>query len=228
MATPKRIIIVGGGKVGSDLAALLLASDHQVQVIEIRRSAIAYLERDLPNSTIVLGNGTDPDLLEAVGIRNANVVAAMTGTDETNLVITSLSRFEFGVPRTIARINHPRNAWMFTEEMGVDVAVNQADLMAHLIAEEMSLGDMMTLLKLHTGSYSLVEERVHPGAIAAGRVVRNLDLPDHCVLTAIIRDGQLIPPRGDTVIQPGDEILAVVHAAHMERLAALLGEPARP
>lgn len=225
MATPIRIIIVGGGRVGNDLAALLLASEHHVQLIEMRRDEIDHLQRDLPRGRIILGNGTDPDLLESEGIREANVVAAMTGADETNLVVTSLAHFEFGVPRTIARVNHPKNAWMFTPDMGVDVALNQADLMAHLIAEEMSLGDMMTLLKLHKGHYSLIEERVHPQALAAGRAVRNLELPAKCVLTAIIRDGQLIPPRGDTVIQPNDEVLAVVHAAHTAQLAALFGKP---
>jgi trk system potassium uptake protein TrkA len=147
----------------------------------------------------------------------------MTGADETNLVITSLARFEFKTPRIVARVNHPKNAWLFTAEMGVDVALNQADLMAHLIAEEMSLGDMMTLLKLRKGQYSLVEEKVHPTAVAAHRAIRDLDLPAECVLTAIIRQGQLIIPRGDIILQPADEILAVIHASQAARLAALLG-----
>ena len=101
-------------------------------------------------------------MLEAAGIRQANVVAAVTGADETNLVVTSLARFEFDVPRTIARVNNPKNAWLFTPEMGVDVALNQADLMAHLIAEEMSLGDMMTLLKLRQGSSPWWRKRSTP------------------------------------------------------------------
>ena len=90
------------------------------------------------------------------------MLAAVTGEDEVNLVITTLARFEFNVPRVIARVNNPKNAWLFTPEMGVDVALNQADILAHLIAEEMSLGDMMTLLKLRKGEYSVVEEKVHP------------------------------------------------------------------
>jgi trk system potassium uptake protein TrkA len=108
--------------------------------------------------------------------------------------------------------------------MGVDVALSQADLMAHLIAEEMSLGDMMTLLKLRKGQYALVEEKVHPSAEAAGKAIRNLSLPQECVITAIIRKGELIIPRGDTVLQPADEILAVVHSSQTEHLAKLLGE----
>ena len=150
----------------------------------------------------------------------------MTGTDETNLVVCSLARLEFKVPRIIARVNNPNNAWLYTPEMGVDVALNQTDLLAHLVAEEMSLGDMMTLLKLRKGLYSLVEEKVHPNSAAVGKAVHELALPDRCVLAAIIRKGELLVPRGDTVLQPADEMLAVVHRAEAAQLAAILG-PAR-
>ncbi len=218
-----RVIVVGGGKVGTHLAELLLAGGHRVTVIEGRPEALARLGHQLPGGAVLAGSGTDPALLERAGIREADVLAAVTGDDETNLVATSLARFEFGVPRTIARVNNPKNAWMFTPAMGVDVALNQADLMAHLIAEEMSLGDMMTLLKLRKGQYSLVEEKVHPEAPAAGKAVRDLELPPECVLTAIIRRGDLLIPRGDVVLQPADEVLAVVHVAEAERLARLLG-----
>ncbi len=217
------VVIVGGGKQGTYLASILLTEGYRVKIIEVRREEIPRLHADLRPEVVVPGNGTDPNLLEAAGIRQADVVAAVTGADETNLVIASLARFEFNVPRTIARVNNPKNAWMFTPEMGVDVALNQADLIAHLIAEEMSLGDMMTLLKLRKGQYSLVEEKVDPTAIAAGKAVRDLNLPAECILAAVIRKGQLLIPRGDTVLQPADEVLAVVHASQLARLAALLG-----
>jgi trk system potassium uptake protein TrkA len=209
--------------VGAYLASLLLAEGYGVKIIEVRREEMPRLQQDLPAEALVQGSGTDPGVLEAAGIRKASVVAAVTGADETNLVITSLARFEFGVPRTIARVNNPKNAWMFISEMGVDVALNQADLMARLIAEEMSLGDMMTLLELRKGQFSLVEEKVHPLAAAAGKAIRDLNLPAECVLTAIIRKGQLLIPRGDTVLQPADEVLAVVHTDQVPQLAALLG-----
>jgi trk system potassium uptake protein TrkA len=217
------VIVVGGGKQGTYLASILLAEGYRVKIIEVRREEIPRLHADLRPEVAVPGNGTDPNLLEAAGIRQADVVAAVTGADETNLVVASLARFEFSVPRTIARVNNPKNAWMFTPEMGVDVALNQADLIAHLIVEEMSLGDMMTLLKLRKGQYSLVEEKVDPTAIAAGKAVRDLNLPAECILAAVIRKGQLLIPRGDTVLQPADEVLAVVHASQLARLAALLG-----
>jgi trk system potassium uptake protein TrkA len=217
------VIIVGGGKVGGHLAALLLGEGHRVAVVEIRQGHVAALERDLPGEAVILGSGTDPVLLEAAGIRRADVVAAVTGEDEVNLTVTGLARFEFQVPRIIARVNNPRNAWMFTNEMGVDVALNQADLMARLIEEEMSLGDMVTLLKLRRGQYSLVEQRVHPSAPAVGKAVREIAWPEECSLAAVIRMGQMHIPRADLVLQPEDEVLAVVHAEHALQLAALLG-----
>lgn len=220
-----RVIVVGGGRVGADLAALLLAEGHTVTVIEAHDDEVKTLKRDLPQGAVVYGNGTDPAILEAQGVRDADVVAAVTGADETNLVTASLARFEFHVPRVIARVNHPKNAWMFTPEMGVDVALNQADLMAHLIREEMSVGELATLLKLRKGAYSLVEEKVHPAAPAASKRVADLALPHECTLTAVIRGGKLLIPRPDLVLQPDDEVLAVVHSSAMPALAALLGPP---
>lgn len=219
-----RVIIVGGGRVGTQLALLLLAGRHQVKVIETRVREVRHLHEDLPEGSLVVGSGTDPAILEAAGIRDVDVVAAVTGSDEVNLVVTSLARIEFGVPRTIARVKDPRNGWMFSSVMGVDVALSQADLMAHLIAEEMSLGNMMTLLKLQKGHYSLVEEKVHPASAASGKAIQDLPLPVECILAAVIRKGRLIIPHGDTVLQPADEVLAVVHVSQAAQLAAILGE----
>jgi trk system potassium uptake protein TrkA len=131
-----KVIIVGGGKVGTSLALLLLEKGYAVKVIEAEREKVSRLQQDLPADAVTLGNGTDPVVLEAAGILGVNVVAATTGQDETNLVVTNLARFVFNVPRVVARVNNPKNAWMFTPMMGVDVAVNQANLMASLIAKE--------------------------------------------------------------------------------------------
>ena len=181
------------------------------------------LRERLPGETLVAGSGTDPAVLEALDVRSADVVAAVTGNDAVNLVATSLARFEFGVPRTIARVKDPRHGWMFTREMGVDVTVDQADIMARLVAEQMSLGNMMTLLKLSRGAYSLVEEQVHPQAPAAGKRIMDLRFPEECILAGVLRAGRLIIPHGSTVLLPGDEVLAVVHASRAEELAAILG-----
>lgn len=219
------VMIVGGSKVGTYLARILLADGHKVNVIEGSREDFERAAQELPPDVLVFGSGTDPNVLELAGIRNVDVVAAVTRTDETNLVITSLARFEFDVRRTIARVNIPKNAWLFTPAMGVDVALNQADLMAHLIAEEMSLGEMMTLLKLKKGQYSLVEYKVGSRAVASGRAVKDLNLPRECVLTAIIHGGNLLIPRGDTVLAPDDEVFALVHVSQLDALAAILKSP---
>ena len=218
-----KVVIVGGGRVGGYLAGLLAGAGHRVRVVERDPETARLLALELPEGTVIAGSGTDPSALEAAGIREADAAAAVTGADETNIVVTSLARFEFGVPRTIARVKNPKNAWMFTPEMGVDVALNQADLLGHLLAEEMSMGDMTTLLKLRKGQFSLVEEKVHPRAAAAGKTVGELRLPAECVLVAVLRKGEMLLPRPDLVLRPADEVLAVVHATEAGRLAALLG-----
>ncbi len=217
------VIIVGGGKTGSNVAELLLKEKQRVVVVEHRPDIIERLRQELPPECVVEGDGSLPSVLEQAGVSEANVVAAVTGEDEANLVVCMLARFEFSVPRIIARVNNPKNAWLFKAEMGVDVALNEADMMAHLVAEEMSLGDMITLLKLRKGQYAIVEEKVHPMAMAVGKAIRELMLPPQCVLAAIIRKGELIIPKGDVILQPADEILAVVHSSEAATLASLLG-----
>lgn len=220
------VIIVGGGNTGSHLAKLLLADGkHTVKVIEERASLLEKLRTELPKDCIITGDGSSPTALEAAGIDKALVLAAVTGSDETNLVITSLARFEFNVPRIIARVNNPKNAWLFTAEMGVDVALNQADILAHLVAEEMSLGDMMTLLKLKRGEYSLVEEKVFPTAPVCGKSLKEITLPTESTIVAVIRNHQLIIPHGNTVLEANDEVLALVHGTRLAEFAMLLASP---
>lgn len=219
------VIIVGGGKTGSQLAAQLLAEGHTVKVVEDRPQVLERLLQEMPEEAVVSGDGSSPEVLEAAGVARADVLAAVTGDDEANLVITNLARFEFKVPRTIARVNNPKNAWLFDHQMGVDVALNQTDILAKLIAEEMSLGDMMTLLKLRRGEYSIVEEKVHSQAVVVGKALREIQLPAECVFVAVLRKNQLIVPNGDTVLQPVDEVIALVHASHLSDLARLLGKP---
>jgi trk system potassium uptake protein TrkA len=149
----------------------------------------------------------------------------VTGSDETNLVITALGKFEFNIPRVIARINNSKNAWLFTSDMGVDVALNQAEILAKLTAEEMSIGDMMVMLKIRRGKYSLVEEKIAPNAQAVGRALKDLSLPANCVISGIIRHGEIVMPRGVTVLEEADEILALVDDSSREQLAKLLGRP---
>jgi trk system potassium uptake protein len=217
------VLIVGGGRIGAYLAALLAGAGDAVCLVEVAPHRVDHLRRTLGGITVVHGSGTDPTVLESAGARRAPTVVAVTARDETNLVVTSLARFEFAAPRTIAKVNNPANAWLYTTEMGVDVALNQADIIGHLVAEEMSLGEMTTLLKLRRGQYALVEEQVHVTSVAAGCRVASLGLPAACVLVGVVRGSDLLLPHGDTVLQPGDEVLAVVATHTAATLAALLG-----
>jgi len=212
-------MIIGGGKVGTYLANYLISEGHEVRLIELREEEKQRILLDVPEKIVYIGNGTDPDVLKAAGIRKMDVLAAVPVQDEVNLVATGLARFEFMIPRTIARINHPKNAWMFTDVMGVDVALNQADLMAALIAEEMSLGDMITLHKLRKGKFDLVEEKVAPNALANGKKLRDLAFPSQCTIVAVLRKGELIVPHGELDFQTADEVLAVVHKDQKKELA---------
>jgi trk system potassium uptake protein len=216
------VMVIGGGKVGSHLVRLLVESGHIVTVVEVDQRISDRLD-GIDGAMVVSGSGTEAAVLENAGIRTCDVVAAVTGTDETNLVVSSLARFEFGVPRTIARIVDPTNAWMYQEDMGVDVALNQADLLAHLVAEEMSLGEMTTLLKLRRGQYALVEEKVDPGSELVGRRYGEVTWPAGCRIVAVIQGGDLAHVRPDFVFRPADEVLAVVHSEAEATLAALLG-----
>ncbi len=219
------VLIAGGGQAGSHLAEILLNQGHKVRIIEGRADILSRLQRELPTEIIFMGDATDPVDLEAAGIREANVLAAVLPDDEANLVITSLGRFHFGVRRTIARVNSPRNAWLFTPEMGVDVGLNNADLMAKLIAEEMSLGDMMVMLKLRRGAYALVEEKLPPTSPAVGVMLKDLPFPPEAVIAAIFREGHVVIPRGTTALEAGDEVLAVVNESNANQVAELFGDP---
>lgn len=222
-----QVIIAGGGRTGQHLAGLLLAEGHNVRVVEPSAERLSALHRELPTEVIIEGDPTDPLVLETAGLKEAQVLAAVTADDADNLVIAALGRFQFGVRRIIGRVNNPRNAWLFTSDFGVDVCVNQADVMAKLLEEEMSLGDMMTLLKLRRGEYSLVEEKLPPGSPMVGKALKDLPLPPTAVIAAVIRDGAVQVPRGGLIFQQDDEVLAVVDDASLDKMRALFGAMAR-
>jgi trk system potassium uptake protein TrkA len=215
------VLIAGGGRTGTTLATLLLEQNHRVRLVETRKEILAHLHRDLPTEVIYEGNPTEPAVLEQAGIQKMQVVAACTTSDADNLTICFLARQRYNVNRTIARINNPRNAWLFDNKFHVDVALNTAEIMATLIEEEMSLGDMMTLIKLRRGQYSVIEEKIPPGALAIGIAIKDLQLPEECIIAAIIRHGKVILPRGTTTFEVGDEVLAVVDDEGSEKLAEL-------
>ncbi|MCK6538919.1 MAG: NAD-binding protein [Anaerolineales bacterium] len=222
------VLIAGGGRTGARLASLLLNQNYKVRLIENRRELLTLLHRELPTETIYEGHPVEPGVLEAAGAREAHVIAAVTSNDAFNLAICFIAKKLFEVPRTIARVNNPNNAWLFNETFKVDVALNSSDVLAHLIQEEMSLGDMMTLFKIRRGRYSVVEEKVPAGAKAIGVQLKDMDLAEHCVIAAIIRDGVMTLPRGDSALQENDEIIAVASPEGAKRLSELLAFPVYP
>jgi len=203
------VLIAGGGRTASQLAKILLNQNHEIRLIESRRDILGRIHKELPTEVIVEGKPEVSDVLEQAGIARADVVAAATTSDEVNLVVCYLAQRKYNVKRTIARVNNPRSAWLFNELFHVNVAVNQAEIITSIIEEEMSLGDMMTLIKLRRGNYSLVEEKIPPGAPAIGVAIKDVNLPARCVIAGIIRMGEVIVPRGMTVFEEGDEVLAV-------------------
>jgi trk system potassium uptake protein TrkA len=219
------VIIAGGGRTGAQLATFLVAQKHEVHLIEHRRDVLAHIHRELPTEVIYEGNATDPQTLELAGVERAQVLTACMAGDADNLSLCFLARTRYKVPRTIACINNPRNAWLFDKNFHVDVALNQADILASLIEQEMSLGDMMTLLKLKRGRYSLVGEKLPAGARAVGLAIKDLPLPKSCVITAVLRGGDLVIPRGAVQLEAGDEVLALVDSEDAEVLAVLFGPP---
>jgi trk system potassium uptake protein TrkA len=191
--------------------------------MEHRPEVLAHIHRELPTEVIWEGNPTDPRTLELAGVERAQVLVASMASDAENLSLCFIARQRFHVPRTIATINNPRFAWLFDRKFHVDVALNQADILASLIEQEMSLGDMMTLLKLRRGSYALVSETLLAGAHAVGLSIQQLPLPRNSVICAILRRGEVVIPRGHVSFEAGDEVLALVDEASAPELAALFG-----
>lgn len=216
-----KVIIIGGGQTGAHIAGILLANKCEVTVIDNREQIIQKLKKDIPEKNILFGNGTDPNVLEQAGIAKADVVAAVTGADDTNLVAATIARFEFDVPRVIARVNNPKNAWLFNAGMGVDVAINQADLLAHLVVEEMNQVAMLTLMKISRGTYSIVQYKVSETAQAVGKQIRELTLPEQSVIIAVYQGEKTLIPHGGTVVGTGDIVLAFADEAAQEKLNLL-------
>lgn len=219
------VLIVGGEPTGTQLASLLLAQDHRVVLIERRQDILARIHHALPTEAVYEGNALLSQVLEQAGVREADVLAACTPNDADNLALCFLVRSRYAVPRTIAQINDPQNAWLFDQKFHVDVALNQTQILASLIEEEMSLGELMPLLKIRRGQYSIFEERIPPGARAIGIPIKDLDLPEQCVIAAIIRHGEIVVPRGVTTMEAEDEVLAVTDREGAEQLAALFAPP---
>ncbi|MCI1998791.1 MAG: TrkA family potassium uptake protein [Olsenella sp.] len=217
-----QIIIVGGGKTGSYLAPILKGDGSSVVVVDNRRRVAERFQANLPDQRVIVGNGTSPEVLERAGVMGADVVIAATGSDEVNLVVSTLAKVEYQVPRVVARVNNPRNSWMFNESMGVDVGINQADLIARSVQEGLDMEDVFTIMRLGKDDHALVQVEVRPGSGAVGRRVSDLSLPDQTVIIAIDRAGDIIVPNGDTGLCEGDNVLALTPEGARQELRRAL------
>lgn len=212
------ILIVGGGKTGSYLATLLAEDGYRFRIIEIRKDLVCGLRAQFGEKDVILGNGADPLTLERAGIWHADVVVAATGSDEVNLVVSTLAKMEYNVGRVVARVNDPVNAWMFNEGMGVDVGINQADILARSVQEGLDLKDVFTILRLGKDDHAVVRVEVRSGSRVVGEALRDVELPGETILVAVDRDGDIIVPKGDTRFAAGDKIIAFTDSEGRTRL----------
>ncbi|MGD9712013.1 MAG: TrkA family potassium uptake protein [Thermomicrobiales bacterium] len=215
------IIVVGGGKVGFYLTRSLLSEGHEVLLIE-RDSAKVELYIEQLGAVVIDGDGAEAATLALAGAARADVVIAVTGEDEDNLVVAQVAKQKFNVGKTIARVNNPKNERLF-RTLGIDVTVSQTNYILNLI--EQSIPDMsfVHLLSLSHEDMAIIDARIPENSRAANKAVSELRLPDTCILAAIIRGSDLIIPQPETVLQPGDDVIAISHRQSEPDLQAVLG-----
>ena len=201
-----RIAIAGAGKVGRSIAAELASAGYEIVLID-RNPTIQSLV--IPGVQIVQADACEIESLSALSLGECQVVVAATGDDKTNLVVSLLSKTEFGVPRVLARVNHPKNEWMFDESWGVDTAVSTPRMLAALVEEAVTVGDLVRLMSLRKGQADLVEFTLAPDSVLAGQMVGSIHWPVDTSLVAILRDTRVITPRADDPLEAGDELLFI-------------------
>jgi trk system potassium uptake protein len=202
-----RVVIAGAGNVGQSIASELVENRHEVLLID--RDPSAMKVEVVPHAEWLLADACELSTLDEAALHRCDVVIAATGDDKVNLVVSLLAKTEFGVPRVVARVNHPKNEWMFNEVWGVDVAVSTPRLMCALVEEAVTVGDLVRLLTFHEGESSLVEMTLPADSPCVGARIGDLDWPGDVVLVAVIRDGHARPPDNDGSLEAADELLFV-------------------
>ncbi|MGE5552197.1 MAG: potassium channel family protein [Bacteroidota bacterium] len=217
-----RIVLVGAGKVGYYLVKTLMDRGHRLSLVEKDANRCRLIAEET-GILAVNGDGTDLAVLVDAGADAADVVAAVTGMDEVNLVVCQLAKSRLGVKKAVARVSNPKNREVL-HRLGVDIAVSGTALIADAIEEEILYHDIRTLLKMRGNHFSLVELAVHADSTAAGRLVRDLaeSLPRGCVFVSILRGEDVILPRGGTALNAGDTIMALVHSGEEDALRRAL------
>jgi trk system potassium uptake protein TrkA len=203
-----KVAIAGAGKVGQHVAADLVNRGHEVIIIEQDNDVIKRSSSGMA-CTWISADACEPFELKGIGLETCDVMVAATGDDEDNLVISLLAKQEYAIPRVLARVNHPKNHWLFNESWGVDAAVSPPHLLTALVEEAVSVGDLVRLLTLEKGKVSLVEVTLSERSFAAGKLVGELGLPQDCAVVAVVRNHHVIIPRDETPLIAGDEVLAL-------------------
>jgi len=218
------IVVMGGGQVGYYLCRELIADGHTVTLIDKDKAVCDRIAREINGLIVICGDGCDMYTLESAGIRQADVFAAITGIDEENLIACQLAKEVFEVKRTIARVNDPRNENIFGK-LKVDTPINSTSILIKIIEEETSLADYMPLMAFKRGRISIVRIDLPEESPVVGKLVREVILPQDCVLVSILRGEEVILPKGDTRLEIGDDVIALTTIEHeRELLNALVGE----
>jgi len=216
-----RVAIAGAGNVGRSIAAELLGNGHEVLLIE--REPRAMKVDSVPEAEWLLADACELDTLVTARLQSCDVMVAATGDDKVNLVVSLLAKTEFGVDRVVAKVNHPKNEWLFNESWGVDVSVSSPRLLAAVVEEAVSVGDLVRLLTFQKGDANLVELTLAADAPLVGKLVGSVPWPTDAALVAILREGRVIVPTPDAALEGGDELLLVASAEVETELNRLLG-----
>ncbi len=214
------IVIVGAGKVGFFLAKRLLKSKHVVSIVDKDRDICEGIAKEL-EALVINGDGCDPRILQEAGIERADVLAAVTGEDEDNLIICQLAKERFGVQRTVGRVNNPDNEHTFAE-LGIDVPVDSTKIIAKIIEEEVSFSDFVNLMSFKRGKLAIVRVDLPADSPVINKEVKDIELPVDSVLVSILRGEEVIVPKGNTVLRVGDDVIALTLIGNEPQLLNLL------
>jgi trk system potassium uptake protein TrkA len=215
-----RVAIAGAGNVGRSIASELLGNGHSVLLIEREQRSMKVVS--VPTAEWLLGDACEVDTLVQARLQECDVVVAATGDDKANLVLALLAKTEFGVDRVVARVNHPKNEWLFNESWGVDVSVSSPRLLAAVVEEAVSVGDLVRLMTFRQGQANLVELTLAPDADLVGKTLSTVNWPTDSTLVAILREGRVLTPSPDGALEAGDELLFVATTEVEEELDAVL------
>jgi trk system potassium uptake protein len=214
-----RVVIAGAGSVGRSIARELLGHGHEVTLVD--RNPAAMRVASVAEADWLLADACEPSALAEARVEDSDVVVAATGDDKVNLVVSLLAKTEFGVPRTVARVNNPKNEWMFDDAWGVDVQVSTPRIMTSLVEEAVSVGDLVRIFRFHQSGASMHEITLPADSPVVGRRVGQVSWPPDTVLAAIIREDRPIAPGADDTLEAGDELLLVVSAFAEDQLSGL-------